>query len=106
MKLKTLTAISPVDGRYRVTTGQLAEYFSEAALIKYRIQVEVEYFIALCDLHLPQLKNIERSVFPVLRNIYRNFTLEDAKEIKRIEKKTNHDVKAVEYFLKDKFKKL
>lgn len=98
-----LLAISPIDGRYRKTTSSLADYFSESALMKYRVQVEVEYFIALCELPLPQLKGVDKKVFPKLRAIYTGFTTEDAQAIKDIEKTTNHDVKAVEYFLKEKF---
>lgn len=103
MKLDTLTAISPIDGRYRNKTEELANYFSEYALIKYRVLVEVEYFIALCELPLPQLKNINHAIFPELRKIVTNFTEEDATHIKEIESITNHDVKAVEYFIKEKF---
>lgn len=103
MELSLLTAISPVDGRYRGRTKELAKYFSEFALIKYRVLVEVEYFIALCELPLPQLKDVDQSVFPKLRSIVENFTEEDAQKIKDIEKVTNHDVKAVEYFIKEKF---
>lgn len=103
MKLDTLTAISPIDGRYRNKTEELANYFSEYALIKYRVLVEVEYFIALCELPLPQLKNINHTIFPELRKIVTNFTEEDATHIKEIESITNHDVKAVEYFIKEKF---
>jgi adenylosuccinate lyase len=103
MSLTTLNAISPIDGRYRKNTKSLAAFFSEEALIKYRILVEVEYFIALCESNLPQLKNVNKSVFGSLRNIYKNFTTEDALVIKETEKTTNHDVKAVEYFIKDKF---
>ena len=106
MKLDLLTAISPIDGRYRGKAEALAAYFSEYALIKYRVQVEVEYFITLCELPLPQLKGIDKSVFESLRNIYRNFTEADAQRIKEIESVTNHDVKAVEYFLKEEFDKL
>jgi len=106
MELNDLTAISPVDGRYRSQTSVLAPYFSEFALIRYRVQVEVEYFIALCDLPLPQLKNVKTKIFPDLRELYVNFSYEDAKKIKDIEKVTNHDVKAVEYFLKDEFDNL
>ena len=101
--LTKLTAISPIDGRYRNTTEKLADYFSESALINYRVLVEIEYFIALCELPLPQLKTVDHSTFPMLRNIYENFTEENAQQIKDIEKTTNHDVKAVEYFLKEKF---
>jgi adenylosuccinate lyase len=103
MELNSLTAISPVDGRYRSKTSRLDIYFSEFALIKYRVKVEVEYFIALSSLPLPQLKGVERSIFPSLRSIYLNFSIADAQQIKDIEKTTNHDVKAVEYFLKEKF---
>jgi len=106
MKLDTLTAISPIDGRYRGKTEALAAYFSEFALIKYRVQVEIEYFIALCELPLPQLSDINKDVFDALRNVYRNFTEKDAVRIKEIESVTNHDVKAVEYFLKEVFDKL
>jgi len=102
MSLTTLTAISPVDGRYRRVTDRLGDYFSEAALIKYRILVEVEYFISLCELPLPQLADFDKSLFVKLRGLYENFTDEDALRIKEIEKVTNHDVKAVEYFLKEK----
>jgi adenylosuccinate lyase len=103
MSLTTLNAISPIDGRYRKNTKSLAAFFSEEALIRYRILVEVEYFIALCENDLPQLKGVNKSVFDSLRNIYINFTTEDALFIKETEKTTNHDVKAVEYFIKDKF---
>ena len=106
MKLDLLTAISPIDGRYRGKTDALAAYFSEFALIKYRVQVEVEYFITLCELPLPQLKGVDKGVFETLRNIYRNFSEADAGRIKEIESVTNHDVKAVEYFLKEEFDKL
>ncbi len=102
MSLTTLNAISPVDGRYRRVTDQLGDYFSEAALIKYRILVEVEYFISLCELPLPQLANFDKSLFPTLRDLYENFADKDALRIKEIEKVTNHDVKAVEYFIKEK----
>ncbi|MFW5850918.1 MAG: adenylosuccinate lyase [Bacteroidota bacterium] len=103
MKLTELTAISPIDGRYRNKTHQLDSYFSEYALIKYRVQVEVDYFITLCKAELPQLADVDSSVFPELENIYKNFTEADAQAIKNIESTTNHDVKAVEYFLKEKF---
>ena len=103
MELDLLTAISPIDGRYRNKVEALASYFSEYALIKYRVRVEVEYFIMLCALPLPQLKGVDSNVFDKLRNIYRNFTEADAGRIKEIESVTNHDVKAVEYFLKEKF---
>ncbi|MBI2270239.1 MAG: adenylosuccinate lyase [Bacteroidetes bacterium] len=98
-----LLSISPIDGRYRKITAPLADYFSEYALMKYRVQVEVEYFIALCELPLPQLKTVDKKIFPKLRDIYKSFTVDDANAIKEIEKVTNHDVKAVEYFLKEKF---
>lgn len=103
MDLTTLTAISPIDGRYRKVTSNLQDYFSEFALIKYRVFVEVEYFIALCELPLPQLKNFDHSLFEKIRTIHSSFSKEDALKIKEIEKVTNHDVKAVEYFLKEKF---
>lgn len=106
MSLTTLNAISPVDGRYRKTTKPLASFFSEEALIKYRVLVEIEYFIALCESDLPQLKSVNKSSFEALRAIYQNFTTEDALVIKETEKTTNHDVKAVEYFIKDKFETL
>ena len=106
MKLDVLTAISPIDGRYRGKTDVLAAYFSEFALIRYRVRVEVEYFIALCELPLPQLAQIDKGVFERLRDIYRHFSEEDAARIKEIESVTNHDVKAVEYFLKEQFDKL
>jgi adenylosuccinate lyase len=101
-----LTAISPIDGRYHSKTKQLSAYFSEEALIRYRVKVEVEYFIALCELPLPQLKDVDHLVFSDLRAIYENFTTIDAQAVKEIEKTTNHDVKAVEYFLKNKFDEL
>lgn len=103
MILNTLTAISPVDGRYRNKVDILSPYFSEFGLIKYRVLVELEYFISLCELPLPQLKGVDTSVFPKLRNIYEHFTEENAQSIKDIEKITNHDVKAVEYFIKEQF---
>lgn len=103
MKLSLLTAIAPADGRYRTKTEPYAAYFSEYALIRYRVQVEIEYFIALCELPLPQLKAVSPEVFPRLRDVYRNFSPEDAQAVKDIEKVTNHDVKAVEYFIKEKF---
>ncbi|MDR0686274.1 MAG: adenylosuccinate lyase [Dysgonamonadaceae bacterium] len=104
MDPNTLTAVSPIDGRYRERIAKLSDYFSEYALIKYRLEVEIEYFIALCELPLPQLSAINNSViFESLRNVYRNFTVEDAEHIKRIEQTTNHDVKAVEYYLKNVF---
>ncbi len=103
MQLNSLTGISPIDGRYRRVTEPLDAYYSEFALIKYRVEVEVEYFIALCELPLPQLGEVDNSVFDSLRSVYKNFSLADAEGIKEIEKTTNHDVKAVEYFLKEKF---
>ena len=106
MELDVLTAISPIDGRYRGKTDVLAAYFSEFALMRYRVRVEVEYFIALCELPLPQLTTVDRGVFETLRNIYRNFSEADAARIKEIEGVTNHDVKAVEYFLKEQFDKI
>ena len=101
-----LEAISPVDGRYYASVKQLSAYFSESALIKYRVLVEIEYFIALCELKLPQLKDVSTPHFESLRNIYLTFQIEDAARIKAIEKITNHDVKAVEYFLKERFEDL
>ena len=106
MELDLLTAISPIDGRYRSKAGALAAYFSEYALIKYRVRVEIEYFITLCELPLPQLKGLDASRFDSLRDIYRNFSEADAGRIKEIESVTNHDVKAVEYFIKEQFDKL
>jgi adenylosuccinate lyase len=106
MSLTTLNAISPIDGRYRKSTKSLANYFSEEALIKYRVLVEIEYFISLCENDLPQLKSVSSSVFEALRDIYKNLSTEDAQWIKETEKTTNHDVKAVEYFIKDKFETL
>ena len=106
MELDLLAAISPIDGRYRGKAGALASYFSEFALIKYRVQVEIEYFITLCELPLPQLKTLDAARFESLRDIYRNFTESDAARIKEIESVTNHDVKAVEYFIKEQFDKL
>ncbi|WP_299094917.1 adenylosuccinate lyase [Winogradskyella sp.] len=103
MALTALSAISPIDGRYRSKVDALGNYFSEEALIKYRVLVEIEYFIALCELPLPQLESVSSSVFEDLRTIYKNFTAVDAAAIKEIEKVTNHDVKAVEYFIKEKF---
>lgn len=101
--MNALLNISPIDGRYQSKTQNLQAYFSEFALIKYRVRVEVEYFIALCEIDIPQLQKIEQNVFEELRNIYRNFSEKDAQHIKSIEQVTNHDVKAVEYFLKEKF---
>lgn len=103
MNLNHLTAVSSVDGRYGNKTQSLRAYFSEFALIRYRVHVEVEYFIALCQLPVPQLASFDKNIFPKLREIVANFSLEDAESIKETEKTTNHDVKAVEYFLKEKF---
>ena len=103
MDLNILSAVSPIDGRYRSKTECLAPFFSEYALIKYRIRVEIEYFIALCELPLPQLEAFDKSNFPALRAIYTNFEETDARRVKEIESVTNHDVKAVEYFIKEKF---
>ncbi len=106
MSLNALTAISPIDGRYTSKTEKLQQYFSESALIKYRIQVEVEYFISLCELPLTQLQNFPSDKFQDLRNLYHNFSIDSAKRIKDIESVTNHDVKAVEYLIKEEFDKL
>lgn len=104
--LSELNAISPIDGRYRSKTVALSGYFSEEALIKYRVLVEIEYFIALCELPLPQVADVDKSTFGPLRDLYKNFSSKDALQIKEIEKTTNHDVKAVEYFIKAGFEKL
>ena len=106
MELCPLTAISPIDGRYRGKAEALDKYYSEYALIRYRVKVEVEYFIALCELPLPQLSGVDPGVFPRLRDVYRNFTVADAARVKEIESVTNHDVKAVEYLLKERFDSL
>ena len=106
MELNKLTAISPIDGRYRKQVDHIAKYVSEFGLIKYRVQVEIEYFISLCELPLPQLSGINTDLFESLRNIYSSFSENDAQKVKEIEKVTNHDVKAVEYFIKDKFEEL
>jgi adenylosuccinate lyase len=106
MQLTELNAVSPIDGRYRSKTKSLSTYFSEEALIKYRVLVEIEYFIALCEANLPQLSGINPTIYEDLRNIYKNFSTEDALWIKETEKTTNHDVKAVEYFIKEAFEKL
>ncbi len=106
MQLTQLTAISPIDGRYRSKCERLDEYFSEFALIRYRVRVEIEYFIALCEIPLPQLSGVNNDIFPRLRDIYKDFTVADAERIKSIESVTNHDVKAVEYFLKEKWDEL
>ncbi len=106
MQITPLTAVSPIDGRYHSKTESLSAYFSELALIRYRVRVEIEYFIAICELPLPQLAGVEKSMFDELRNIYINFTEADAARIKEIESVTNHDVKAVEYFIKEQFDRL
>ena len=106
MELDLLTAISPVDGRYRGKTAPLADYFSEYALIRYRVRVEIEYFITLCELPLPQVASFDHALFDRLRDIYRSFNEESAQHVKDIEKVTNHDVKAVEYFIKEEFDKI
>ena len=106
MELDALTAISPIDGRYRNKTEELAGYFSEYALIRYRVRVEIEYFITLCELPLPQLEDFDHNLFESLRDIYHNFTEQDAARVKEIEKTTNHDVKAVEYFIKEQLDKI
>ncbi|GAB1359806.1 adenylosuccinate lyase [Porphyromonadaceae bacterium] len=106
MFLSTLTAVTPVDGRYRDKVAQLSEYFSEYALIKYRVQVEIEYFIALCELPLPQLESVNPSIFQALREIYLSFDEVKAGRVKEIESTTNHDVKAVEYFIKEEFDRI
>jgi len=104
--LHELNAVSPIDGRYRSKTESLSVYFSEEALIRYRVLVEIEYFIALCDLPLPQLAEVKPTVFSALRSLYENFSTADAQAIKDIEQTTNHDVKAVEYFIKQAFDRL
>lgn len=106
MELNILTAISPIDGRYRNKTNELSAYFSEFGLIKYRLIIEIEYFIKLCDIPLPQLTSCKKDQYDKIRSIYRNFNTQDAQRVKEIEKKTNHDVKAIEYFLKEKFDQL
>lgn len=106
MDISHLKAISPVDGRYHKATEKLVDYFSEGALIKYRVFVEVEYFLALCDVPLPQLEGFDKNLTGLLRAVYKDFSDEDGRKVKDIEKTTNHDVKAVEYFLKDKFDEL
>ena len=106
MELDALTAVSPIDGRYRSKTEPLADYFSEYALIRYRIRVEIEYFITLCELPLPQLAGIDHNLFEPLRDIYRSFSPSDAVRVKDIEKVTNHDVKAVEYYIKEQLDKM
>ena len=104
MELSALTAVTPIDGRYHGKTSVLSDYFSEYALIRYRVRVEIEYFIALCELPLPQLAAFPHDAFPMLRIIYEQFSLQDAKRVKEIEAVTNHDVKAVEYFIREKLK--
>ena len=104
--MDSLNAISPIDGRYRKQVDTLGSYFSEAALIRYRVRVEIEYFIALCELPLPQLEKFDKTLYPQLRKIYQDFTNAEAQEVKDIEKITNHDVKAVEYFIKRRFDNL
>ena len=106
MELDLLTAVSPIDGRYRSKTEALAPYFSEYALMKYRVRVEIEYFITLCELPLPQLADCAPSLFPRFRAIYENFSEADAARVKAIESVTNHDVKAIEYFIKEEFDKI
>ena len=106
MTLDALTAVSPIDGRYRSKTECLADYFSEYALIRYRVRVEIEYFITLCELPLPQLESFNSTLFEQLRDIYRNFNETSAARVKEIENTTNHDVKAVEYFIKEEFDKI
>ena len=106
MDSHSLLAVSPIDGRYARQTEILRNYFSEYALIRYRVRVEIEYFIALCEIPLPQLAGFDRSKFEVLRDIYRTMTPEDAAKVKDIEKVTNHDVKAVEYFIKERFREM
>ena len=106
MPLSPLSAISPVDGRYYPATNHLSQYFSEAALIRFRVYIEVEYFIQLCELPLPQLKNFDKKDYTDLRKLYTDFTEQDAVAVKEIEKVTNHDVKAVEYLLKERFDQL
>jgi adenylosuccinate lyase len=106
MSLNQLTTISPVDGRYRDKTVDLHPYFSEYALIKYRVQVEVEYFIALREVGIPSLNGVKEEVYERLRSLYLDFNVTDAEQVKKIERVTNHDVKAVEYFLKERFNEL
>ncbi|MGB5654818.1 MAG: lyase family protein, partial [Robiginitalea sp.] len=103
MATHPLLAISPIDGRYHSKVNALEPYFSEAALIQYRVRVEIEYFIALCEIPLPQLVSVDKGIFGELHAIYTDFSLDDALEVKEIEKTTNHDVKAVEYFIKRRF---
>src|SRR5690606_14734407 len=106
MVLSPLTAVSPIDGRYHTTTASLSNYFSESALIRFRVYVEVEYFIALCNEEISPLAKFDKTTFGKLREIHEQFSIKDAERIKEIEKVTNHDVKAVEYFIKEKFDKL
>ncbi|HET7818118.1 MAG TPA: lyase family protein, partial [Bacteroidia bacterium] len=104
--ISPLFSVSPIDGRYRSQVKELSDYFSEYALIKYRVYVEVEYFIALCEYPLPQLKSVNKGIYPKLRSVYKNFSETDALQIKKTESITNHDVKAVEYFIKEQFDSL
>ncbi len=106
MELSALTAVSPIDGRYRSKTQELSSYYSEYALIRYRVRVEIEYFICLCELPLPQMASFDTTLFPVIRKIYEDFSVADAQRVKEIESVTNHDVKAVEYFIKEQFDKI
>ncbi|MBP7102852.1 MAG: adenylosuccinate lyase, partial [Bacteroidales bacterium] len=106
MELNTLTAISPLDGRYYSQVNALSDYFSEYAYIRTRVYIEIEYFIALCEIPLAELKNIDKNCFDTLRNIYKNFSYTQALRIKEIEKTTNHDVKAVEYYLREVFENI
>ena len=106
MSNSSLNAISPIDGRYSSKTSELNKFFSEKALMKYRLIVEIEYFISLCEFDIPELQGFDSSKFELLRKIYIDFSNDDAAIIKKIEKTTNHDVKAIEYFLKDKFQEL
>ena len=103
MELNNLTAISPLDGRYRQKVAELENYFSEFGLIRYRLMVEVEYFIALCDIPLPQLSDFRKDNYTPLRSFYEDFDVREAEKVKETEKITNHDVKAIEYYLKEKF---
>src|SRR5689334_12528837 len=105
MELNSLNAISPVDGRYFKQCSELAAYFSEAALIRYRVRIEVEYFISLSEIPLPEMEGAEKKALDALRNVYRDFSEKQAQEVKNIESITNHDVKAIEYFLKQNIEK-
>ena len=106
MSLSALTAISPIDGRYASKTEKFRDYFSESALIKYRILIEVEYFISLCETSIPQLRNFPKRKYENLRKLYKDFSIDSALRVKKIENETNHDVKAVEYLIKEEFEKL